>query len=205
MRLMLGLMVVGCGAVACTQSNAGDKASSDSTKVKFETSAGDIVIQFDAEKAPLSTQNVLKYVDKGFYDGTIFHRVIKNFMIQGGGFTSGMEKKPTEAAIKNEATNGRSNKRGTVAMARTSVIDSATSQFFINVVDNNRLDHRGTRPHEYGYAVVGEVVEGMEVVDKIVNTPTCPAAGPAQCTKPLPPGMRDVPVEAVVIKKASRI
>jgi cyclophilin family peptidyl-prolyl cis-trans isomerase len=132
--------------------------------VLMKTSMGDIQIKLFQDKAPVSVANFLAYVDEKFYDGTIFHRVIKDFMVQGGGFTNDLGKKDTKAAIKNEASNGLSNKRGTLAMARTNVVDSATSQFFINVVDNKFLDHN-TR--DFGYAVFGEVTEGMDVVDKI--------------------------------------
>ncbi|MCB0545900.1 MAG: peptidylprolyl isomerase, partial [Saprospiraceae bacterium] len=123
------------------------------TKVKLETTLGDIVMELDEEKAPVSCKNVLEYVDAGHYAGTVFHRVINGFMIQGGGYDETLQKKPTKPAIKNEATNGLKNVRGSVAMARTPDIDSATSQFFINVVDNDFLDHRDETPEGYGYAV----------------------------------------------------
>lgn len=139
--------------------------------VTIDTSLGKIKIKLNAEKAPISTENFLKYVDKKFYDKTIFHRVIKDFMIQGGGHTSDLKEKATLfSPITNEAKNGLSNMRGTVAMARTNDINSATAQFFINVVDNQRLDHKSE--DRFGYAVFGEVVEGMDVVDKIRESKT---------------------------------
>jgi peptidyl-prolyl cis-trans isomerase A (cyclophilin A) len=179
--------------------------AAENPQVIFETTKGKIVVKLDAEKAPISTKNMLDYVDAKFYDGTIFHRVIPGFMVQGGGFTKDLSEKSTKAPIKNEAGNGLSNKRGTLAMARTGVVDSATAQFFINVVDNNRLDHKSNNPNEFGYAVFGEVVEGMDVVDAIVNTPRiCPSDRPGPCDAQLPPGMRDVPKDAVIITKAYR-
>ena len=159
--------------------------------VKLSTSQGDIVIQLDAAKAPKTVANFLAYVKAGHYSGTIFHRVIDGFMIQGGGMTPDMREKPTNAPIPLESRNGLSNTRGTVAMARTSVPDSATSQFFINVKDNPFLDQPNS-PDGNGYAVFGRVVEGMDVVDKIRAVRTGSA------------GMhRDVPAEPVLIKKAS--
>ena len=159
--------------------------------VALETSLGTITITLNKEKAPISVRNFLNYVKEGFYDGTIFHRVIKDFMIQGGGFDAAMQQKKTKFAIKNEATNGLSNKRGTVAMARTAVVDSATSQFFINTVDNAFLDNRGKTPDLFGYAVFGEVTGGMEVVDTIRAVKTGKQAGHS-----------DVPLEPVTIISA---
>lgn len=156
--------------------------------VIIKTSKGDITVQLNADSAPLTVENFLAYVDSGHYANTIFHRVIPNFMIQGGGFTPDMNQKPTRAPVKNEAQNGLKNKRGTLAMARTQVIDSATSQFFINVVDNDFLDFRAPNPAGFGYCVFGEVIEGMEVVDAIRAVPTG-RSGPHS----------DVPVEPVVI------
>jgi peptidyl-prolyl cis-trans isomerase B (cyclophilin B) len=163
-------------------------------KVKLETSQGDIVIELNQDKAPKTVANFLSYVEKGFYDGTIFHRVIENFMIQGGGFDESFSQKPTQAPVDNEADNGLSNKRGTVAMARTSAPHSATAQFFINTVDNGFLDFRSKDSSGWGYAVFGEVVEGMDVVDKI-RTVSTTMRGPHQ----------DVPVDNVVIIKASEL
>jgi len=157
-------------------------------RVKMITSLGDIVIELDHQKAPISCRNFLSYTDKKFYDGTIFHRVISSFMIQGGGFTKKMQKKQTDPPIRNEWTNGLKNKRGSIAMARLGGRpDSATCQFFINVQDNPGLDH----PRDgAGYAVFGHVVEGLEVVDKIKVVPTTTRGG-----------SRNVPIEPVVIKQ----
>ena len=159
--------------------------------VRLSTNQGDIVLQLDATKAPKTVANFIEYVKAGHYSGTIFHRVIDGFMIQGGGMTPDMKEKPTRAPIPLESRNGLSNTRGTIAMARTSVPDSATAQFFINVKDNAFLD-AARSPDGNGYAVFGKVVEGMDVVDKIRKVPTT--------TKP-PHG--DVPVQAVVINKAT--
>jgi peptidyl-prolyl cis-trans isomerase A (cyclophilin A) len=148
----------------------------------IETSMGKIEVELNAELAPISVANFMQYVDSGYYNGTIFHRVINNFMVQGGGFDNTMQKKTTQATIKNEAKNGLKNDRGTLAMARTGVVDSATSQFFINHKDNNFLNH-GDR--DYGYAVFGKVTKGMDVVDAIARVQT--KAG-------------DVPVNPVAIK-----
>ncbi|MNF60202.1 Peptidyl-prolyl cis-trans isomerase A precursor [compost metagenome] len=158
--------------------------------VLLETTNGQIEIELDPVKAPISTKNFLEYVDKGFYNNTIFHRVIPGFMVQGGGFTQQMQQKDTNAPIKNESKNGLHNVRGTLSMARTSVPDSATSQFFINVKDNDFLDPG----RDAGYAVFAKVVKGMDVVDIIVNTPTTSKNG-----------MRDVPADPVFIKSAKRI
>jgi cyclophilin family peptidyl-prolyl cis-trans isomerase len=160
-------------------------------KVKLTTSMGPIVIELDPVKAPISTENFLKYVDSGHYNGTVFHRVINGFMIQGGGFTKEMQQKPVNAPIKNESTNGLKNDNYTVAMARTNVRDSATSQFFINVKDNGFLNYAGEA--NPGYAVFGKVVEGKDTVDKIKAV----ATGNQR-------GMGDVPTTAVVIEKAER-
>ncbi|HBZ92458.1 MAG TPA: peptidylprolyl isomerase A [Pseudomonas sp.] len=139
------------------------------SKVKLTTNHGDIVLQLNAEKAPLTTENFVQYVKDGHYNGTVFHRVIKGFMIQGGGFDADMRQKDTEVPIKNEADNGLHNVRGTLAMARTQARDSATSQFFINHKDNAFLDHSS---RDFGYAVFGKVTRGMDVVDKIAQVPT---------------------------------
>lgn len=172
--------------------NAAEKQVKDNVmqnnKVELKTNMGNIIIELDAEKAPITVANFLKYVNSGFYDGVIFHRVIANFMIQGGGFTKDMQRKPTNPPIKNEADNGLKNLRGTISMARTSIPDSATSQFFINHRDNTNLDYSPGNP---GYAVFGKVVEGMETVDKIAAVKTGITAG-----------MRDVPVEPVIIESA---
>ena len=141
-------------------------------QIVIETSEGTIQAELDDEKAPVTVDNFLGYVDDGHYDGTIFHRVIPNFMIQGGGMTPEMSPKPTKAPIQNEAGNGLTNQRGALAMARTSVVDSATSQFFINTADNDFLNHRGETPDAFGYAVFGRVTDGLDVVDKIEKVPT---------------------------------
>lgn len=141
-------------------------------KVNLETLLGNIVIELDAEKAPITVANFIKYVEAGFFDGTIFHRVIPGFMVQGGGFNESMEQKSTEAPIENEADNGLGNIRGSLAMARTNDPHSATGQFFINLVDNDFLNHSGKHQQGWGYAVFGQVVEGMEIVDEMAQTPT---------------------------------
>lgn len=162
--------------------------------VRFETNFGDIVIDLNTEKAPITVANFLSYVDDGFYDGTIFHRVIKGFMIQGGGFDESMSQKSTKATIENEANNGLKNDHYTIAMARTSAPHSATAQFFINGNNNDFLNHTAPTSSGWGYCVFGKVVEGMDVVDKIIQVKTGNKNG-----------HQDVPVENVVIKKASRI
>ncbi|MCQ4303143.1 peptidylprolyl isomerase [Stutzerimonas sp. R40042] len=154
---------------ACSVLLAGNLLAAENPRVLLTTSLGEIELELEAEKAPISVENFLGYVDSGFYDGTVFHRVIPGFMIQGGGFGEGLNQKPTKAPIKNEADNGLHNVRGTVAMARTQNVNSATSQFFINHRDNDFLDH-GSR--DFGYAVFGKVVRGMEVVDQIAQVPT---------------------------------
>ena len=161
-------------------------------KVTIETSMGTITAELDDVKAPVTVKNFISYVTSGHYNGTIFHRVIDGFMIQGGGFTKDMVQKDTQAPIRNEAANGLKNARGTLAMARTMVVDSATSQFFINLVDNDFLNYRGPDPRMFGYAVFGKVTAGMDVVDKIAKVKTG-FAGPHQ----------DVPVEPVVITKVT--
>ena len=158
--------------------------------VLITTTNGDIEIELDPVKAPISTKNFLAYVDSGFYTNTIFHRVIPGFMVQGGGFTQAMTQKPTKDPIKNEASNGLHNVRGTLSMARTNDPNSATSQFFINVADNAFLDPG----RDAGYAVFAKVVKGMDVVDIIVNSPTTTRGG-----------MKDVPADPVFIKSAKRI
>lgn len=163
------------------------------TTVVMETSMGNIEIELDGEKAPISTKNFLQYVDDHFYDGLIFHRVIKGFMIQGGGFTESMEQKKTREPIKNEAGNGLKNLKGTIAMARTNVVDSATAQFFINVADNGFLDHRDESNSGFGYAVFGKVTSGLDIVGKIETVPTG-----------MKNGMDDVPSTPVVIKSIKR-
>ena len=159
--------------------------------VKLLTNFGEITLELNAEKAPITVANFLQYVDSGFYNGTIFHRVINGFMIQGGGFDDKMQQKTSADEIKNEADNGLSNDKYTIAMARTSIPDSASSQFFINVADNEFLNHTAKTSSGWGYCVFGKVVEGMDVVDKIKAVKTTSKAG-----------HRDVPVETVIIEKA---
>jgi peptidyl-prolyl cis-trans isomerase A (cyclophilin A)/peptidyl-prolyl cis-trans isomerase B (cyclophilin B) len=179
--------------VATGMAHAADPAAGTdpSPKVLLKTSMGDVTLELDRAKAPVSVANFLEYVEDKTYDGTIFHRVIPGFMIQGGGFSSDMQQKPTKAPIKNEAGNGLKNLTGTVAMARTGVVDSATAQFFVNVKDNAFLDHRDETPAGFGYAVFGKVVDGMDVVKKIEAVPTTTKAP-----------HRDVPVTPVVIESA---
>ncbi len=165
---------------------------STSPRVKLQTNQGDILIELNAEKAPNTVANFLNYVNSGFYDGTVFHRVINNFMVQGGGFEAGMKQKPTEAPVKNEADNGLKNNKYTLAMARTSDPHSATAQFFINVADNDFLNFTAPTPNGWGYAVFGQVVEGTEIVDKIKGVRTGNKGF-----------HQDVPVEDVIIEKAT--
>jgi cyclophilin family peptidyl-prolyl cis-trans isomerase len=172
---------------------AAPAAPADGPKVLLRTSMGDIVVQLNPKKAPITVKNFLRYVKEGFYDGTMFHRVISHFMIQGGGWTPDFKKKPTHEPIKNEADNGLKNLRGTIAMARTRVVDSATAQFFINVKDNPALDHRNAQ--RFGYAVFGKVIKGMDVVDKIRNVETGPGG----------PFTKDCPQTKVLIKEVKLI
>ena len=160
--------------------------------VVLETSMGEVTIELDQAKAPVTVENFLAYARAGFYEGTIFHRVIKGFMIQGGGFTTDMQQKATREPIKNEANNGLKNKTGTIAMARTQVVDSATAQFFINTVDNKFLDHGGSSPAVYGYAVFGKVIDGMDAVYNIERVATATKGG-----------HQDVPKDAVTINKVT--
>jgi cyclophilin family peptidyl-prolyl cis-trans isomerase len=177
--LVLGLAMFGT-SVAQDQKNP---------RVIMDTSLGKVTIELYADKAPISVKNFLQYVDDKHYDGTIFHRIIADFMVQGGGFEAGMKQKKTRDPIKNEATNGLSNERGTIAMARTNIPDSATSQFYINVVDNKALD-RANSKDGVGYAVFGKVLEGMDVIDKIRRVET---------------GKGDVPNSDVVIRSIRRV
>ncbi len=163
-------------------------------KVKLTTSMGDITIQLNSEKAPISSANFLTYVKEGFYNGTIFHRVIKGFMAQGGGFDTSFNQKEVHAPIENEADNGLKNTRGSIAMARTNVPNSATAQFFINYKDNDFLNHTGKNASGWGYAVFAEVIEGIDIVDKMAAEPTGTRAG-----------HQDVPKTDIVIEKAEII
>ncbi|MGN8250379.1 peptidylprolyl isomerase [Pseudomonas sp. SMV7] len=164
------------------------------SKVKLSTNHGDIVLQLDAEKAPLTTENFVQYVKDGHYNGTVFHRVIRGFMIQGGGFEPGMSQKKTRASIQNEADNGLKNKKYSIAMARTMEPHSASAQFFINASDNDFLNHSGKNVQGWGYAVFGEVIEGREIVDVIEKVATGSKAG-----------HQDVPKDDVIIEKAEII
>jgi cyclophilin family peptidyl-prolyl cis-trans isomerase len=170
-------------------------ALADNPRVLMETSQGNITIELDAVHAPSTVANFLRYVDEGFYAGTVFHRVIDNFMIQGGGMDASLRQKETHAPIPNEADNGSKNLRGTIAMARTGQPHSATAQFFINLVDNGFLDFREKSRRGWGYAVFGRVSDGMATVDRMAKLPTTAR----------PEGMRDVPIEPPIIKRVSRI
>jgi len=165
----------------------------DLPRIQMHTNQGDIVVELDQGKAPKTVENFLQYCKEGFYDSTIFHRIIDNFMVQGGGFTQDFTHKKTRAAIQNEASNGLKNLRGTIAMARTSDPHSATAQFFINVADNGFLDHTAPTPQGWGYAVFGKVIEGMEVVDKIKAIPTGSGG-------PFP---QDAPTTPVIIERCT--
>lgn len=161
--------------------------------VKLETNFGDIILELDDANAPITVENFLTYVDEGFYNGTIFHRVIDGFMIQGGGFDESMQQKPTHDEIKNEANNGLKNDQYSIAMARTNMPHSASSQFFINGNNNDFLNHSSETPSGWGYCVFGKVIEGTEVVDKIIKVKTGSKSG-----------HQDVPLENVVIQNATR-
>ncbi len=167
--------------------------AADNPMVELETSLGSIKLELFPDKAPVTVANFLAYVKEGFYDGLIFHRVISTALVQAGGHRPGMDyKEPTHPSIVNEANNGLSNERGTIAMARAYPIDSAAAQFFINIVDNNELDHKGPEPQDFGYAVFGRVIDGMEAVDKMTWIPTGSVAE-----------HRNVPQENIIIEKAS--
>ncbi|MEE9354644.1 MAG: peptidylprolyl isomerase [Methylococcaceae bacterium] len=189
MRLFIIVLML---TMSSTLSFAQDKKMSEAqTKVKFTTSLGDFVIELNQEKAPVSASNFLTYVKEGFYDDSIFHRVIPGFMAQGGGFDSKFEQKKTHEPIKNEADNGLKNERGTLAMARTNEPNSATAQFFINYNDNGALNYTGSTSQGWGYAVFGKVIEGMDIVDEMAKQPTGNR------------GMhQDVPKTDIVVKKA---
>jgi len=186
------LSVAALQAVHAADSSTKKETSMSQPQVKLQTNQGDVVLELNAEKAPVTTENFLKYVNNGFFDNLIFHRVIKGFMIQGGGFDVDMKQKATEAPIKNEADNGLKNDKYTIAMARTNDPQSATAQFFINAKDNDFLNFTAPTAQGWGYAVFGKVIEGQDVVDKIEGVKT---------------GNRgfhqDVPVEPVIIEKAS--
>ena len=212
MKNLFILAAVAAASTSCAQTNITDKADIETGAtnttttatmpepatpapviVVIDTSLGVIRAELNAEKAPITVANFLSYVDEGFFNKTIFHRVIPNFMIQGGGFTADMSQKPTKAQIKNEATNGLKNERGTLAMARTGIVNSATSQFFINHKDNASLDFRAPNQQDYGYCVFGKVIEGLDVVDKIATVETGNKMGHG-----------DVPLETVTIISITR-
>jgi cyclophilin family peptidyl-prolyl cis-trans isomerase len=171
-----------------------EDVAAENPKILLDTSKGEVVLELYPDKAPDTVKNFLNYVDTKFFNGTIFHRVIPNFMIQGGGFTDDMKQKPTQAPIKNEADTGIKNDRGTIAMARTGDPHSATGQFFINTVDNDFLNHKNKTPQGWGYAAFGKVIKGMDTVDAISAVKTSNRGS-----------YQDVPVEAVVIKSAKRL
>lgn len=191
---MKKIIITACALMACLSTAEGADDMAKTTKILMKTNKGDIELELYPEKAPETVKNFVQYANDGFYNGTIFHRVIPGFMNQGGGFTKDMVQKDTRAPVKNEADNGLSNKKGTIAMARTSVPDSATGQFFINTADNDFLNHTGKTAQGWGYAVFGKVTKGMDVVDKISAVKT--ASNPPH---------QNVPVEAVEIKEVSVI
>jgi len=196
MNLLKGISALLLGWMLCFNAQAATSSQPTAQKgkhsmVKLHTNLGDITIELNAEKAPETVKNFLDYVSSGFYDGTIFHRVINNFMVQGGGFEPGMKQKPTKAPIQNEAANGLKNDNYTVAMARTGDPHSATAQFFINAADNGFLNYTAPDAQGYGYCVFGKVVEGKEVVDAIRKVKTGNRSG-----------FQDVPMEDVIITKA---
>jgi peptidyl-prolyl cis-trans isomerase B (cyclophilin B) len=185
--ILLAALMTPLLMLAASASSAAEQAP----RVRLETTMGNIVLALDAQQAPQTVENFLAYVNSGFYDGTIFHRVIGNFMIQGGGYTADMSRKQTRPPVKNEADNGLKNSRGSIAMARTQDPHSASAQFFINVEDNTALDHTAPNERGWGYAVFGHVVEGMDVVDKIRAQATGVKAG-----------FRDVPKKTITITRA---
>ena len=190
--LVMAITVAVAPATGLTQDNSTSKQGANMVTVTMETNKGVITLELDREKAPDSVENFVTYAKSGHYDGTIFHRVIPGFMIQGGGFDSSMQQKDTNPPIKNEAANGLKNDKGTVAMARTNVPDSATSQFFINVKDNDFLNHTSPTPQGWGYAVFGKVTDGIDVVESIENVATANKGG-----------QQDVPVSDVIIVKVT--
>ena len=188
--MKLGILTIFCLVASIVSVHSAEGAAN--ARVRLATTMGDIVIELYEDKAPVSAANFLEYTRAGFYDGTIFHRIIDGFMCQGGGFSEGMQKKSTRAPIANEADNGLKNSRGTLAMARTSDPNSATAQFFVNLVDNGPLDHTSKTDQGWGYAVFGAVVDGMEVVDKMAKVRTGSQSM-----------MRDVPVDPIIIRTAT--
>lgn len=182
------------GMVGSAAAQAGGGTAPANPRVALETSQGRVVIELYRDKAPKTVDNFLQYVKSGHYNGTIFHRVIDGFMVQGGGFAADMSQKPTKAPIQNEADNGLRNERGTLAMARTQDPNSASAQFFINLTDNEFLNHKGKTAQGWGYAVFGKVVEGMEVVDKIAKVPTGNKGG-----------HQNVPTQPITVTKAQAL
>ena len=198
MKYLLKSLTLGTLMAISTQAAVGaatDPTGDNHPRILMETSMGNIVLELDRAKAPKSVENFVQYVQDGFYNGTIFHRVIKDFMAQGGGFTPNFAQKPTRATVTNEADNGLKNVRGSIAMARTNDPHSATAQFFINTVDNDFLNFSAPTARGWGYTVFGKVVEGMDVIDKIRTTPTG-SGGPFPA---------DVPATTVLIKKVSMV
>jgi peptidyl-prolyl cis-trans isomerase B (cyclophilin B) len=192
LHLLLAFTISALPATGFSQDAPTDKKESGMVKVTMDTSMGVIKLELDHDKAPLTVDNFVEYARSGFYDNTIFHRVIAGFMIQGGGFDTSMKQKPTRAPVRNEADNGLQNAAGTIAMARTNDPNSATAQFFINVADNQFLNHKSPTPQGWGYAVFGRVTEGMDTVTQIEKVRTG-----------MKSGMQDVPVSEVVIRKVS--
>jgi peptidyl-prolyl cis-trans isomerase B (cyclophilin B) len=190
--LILAIVVGLLPHAGYSQDNQSNAKGAGMVKVTMETNKGVITLELDGEKAPVTVENFVTYARAGHYDGTVFHRVIPGFMIQGGGFDSDMKQKATNAPIKIEADNGLKNTKGTVAMARTSDPNSATSQFFINVTDNGFLDHQSPTPQGWGYAVFGKVTDGMDVVESIEKVKTANSAG-----------HQNVPIEDVIIEKVT--
>jgi cyclophilin family peptidyl-prolyl cis-trans isomerase len=193
MSVLAFMVLAGLAAVACGMPRIPEAASKGARpRVVLETSMGAVTLELDPDKAPATVENFLRYIGEEYYDGLIFHRVIRGFMIQGGGFTEDMQpRRPEHPPLRSEAGNGLRNERGTIAMARTAAVDSATSQFFINTVDNDFLNHVDDSPRGFGYAVFGRVVSGMDVIGRIEKAPTGSVKGFA-----------DVPMEAVTIIKA---
>ncbi|MFZ4395552.1 MAG: peptidylprolyl isomerase [Kiritimatiellia bacterium] len=194
------LAVAQTATVAATAQPAAPAAKENNVIIIIETSLGNITAELYADKAPISVSNFLAYADDKFFDGTIFHRVIPGFMIQGGGFTTQMKQKSTKAPIKNEATNGLKNERGTLAMARTAIVDSATSQFFINHNDNVFLNHTAKTPQGYGYTVFGKVIDGIDVMDKIAAVATG-SVGPFQNVPQTPVEIKSIRRQAAAATK----
>lgn len=178
LKRWIGIIAIACVVLTLSSCKKDEEAKKlgvrnmDNPMIQMKTSLGSVVIELYEEAAPISVENFIMYAKEGYYEGTVFHRVISGFMVQGGGFEPGMKQKEPRAPIKNEAKNGLKNERGTLAMARTNVVDSATSQFFINIVDNSFLDYQGDDPAKYGYAVFGKVIKGMDIVDLIKDVKT---------------------------------